>query len=70
MMIRSMEGDPPADSLPCPTCRRPVPLAPERRPTSFPFCSERCRWCDLGAWFEGRRGVPLGAPLPEPERRP
>jgi len=32
---------------PCPICRKPVAwaLCPSR-----PFCSERCRLADLGAW--------------------
>jgi hypothetical protein len=25
----------------------------------FPFCSERCRWVDLGRWLEGDYRVPL-----------
>jgi len=24
----------------------------------FPFCSERCRLLDLGAWLDGRYSVP------------
>jgi hypothetical protein len=32
---------------PCPICRKPVPW--ETTPTR-PFCSERCRLVDLGAW--------------------
>jgi endogenous inhibitor of DNA gyrase (YacG/DUF329 family) len=31
----------------CPTCGQPVrDDAPD-----FPFCSERCRWVDLGEWL-------------------
>ena len=35
----------------CPICRAKVPWQanPHR-----PFCSERCRLTDLGAWAEGR----------------
>lgn len=35
----------------CPTCQRRVPWAgnPFR-----PFCSERCKLIDLGAWAEGK----------------
>lgn len=33
----------------CPTCKRPV--APDS--ASFPFCSDRCRWADLGKWMDG-----------------
>jgi endogenous inhibitor of DNA gyrase (YacG/DUF329 family) len=31
----------------CPTCKKPTDSA-ER--AEFPFCSERCRLLDLGAW--------------------
>jgi len=39
----------------CPTCQREVEweAAPFR-----PFCSERCRMIDLGAWFCGQRAIP------------
>ncbi|HUO82870.1 MAG TPA: DNA gyrase inhibitor YacG [Gammaproteobacteria bacterium] len=40
----------------CPTCGRPVEwsgASPWR-----PFCSERCRLIDLGAWFSEERGIP------------
>lgn len=40
--------------VPCPTCRRPSLFAPEN--PWRPFCSERCRGVDLGAWAsEGYR---------------
>jgi endogenous inhibitor of DNA gyrase (YacG/DUF329 family) len=41
---------------PCPTCRREVvwtEAAPFR-----PFCSERCRMIDLGAWLDERHVIP------------
>jgi uncharacterized protein len=31
----------------CPICKTPVDSASSR---GFPFCSERCRLLDLGAW--------------------
>lgn len=39
----------------CPTCQRPIEWteAPYR-----PFCSERCRLIDLGAWLTERHTVP------------
>ncbi len=43
-------------SVECPTCHRAVPWTaanPYR-----PFCSERCRLVDLGAWFSGARAIP------------
>ena len=39
----------------CPTCRTEVPW----EGNAFrPFCSERCRLIDLGAWAEGRYKIP------------
>ncbi len=35
-------------TVPCPTCRQPSPFTPANR--WRPFCSERCRGMDLGAW--------------------
>ena len=51
---------PAAASRPCPGCRKPVAWAgnPHR-----PFCSERCRVADLGAWAAERyrvAGEPIG----------
>ncbi|MGH8275844.1 MAG: DNA gyrase inhibitor YacG [Steroidobacteraceae bacterium] len=39
----------------CPTCRRELQweAAPWR-----PFCSERCRLIDLGAWLSEQRAIP------------
>jgi endogenous inhibitor of DNA gyrase (YacG/DUF329 family) len=39
----------------CPTCQRDLQWesAPFR-----PFCSERCRLIDLGAWLSGQRAIP------------
>ena len=45
-----------AQRLPCPTCRRPIEWSeqfPER-----PFCSERCRLIDLGAWLSEQHAIP------------
>jgi endogenous inhibitor of DNA gyrase (YacG/DUF329 family) len=42
--------------VPCPTCGQPSafePFNPYR-----PFCSERCRLIDLGAWAEESYRVP------------
>ena len=30
-----------------------VESARGKRPSSFPFCSDRCRMVDLGAWADG-----------------
>jgi hypothetical protein len=40
----------------CPTCQRPVEWSPE---SPFrPFCSERCKLIDLGAWVSEQRAIP------------
>ena len=40
----------------CPTCRRPV----EWSESSIyrPFCSDRCRLIDLGAWLTEQHKIP------------
>ncbi|MBI4208904.1 MAG: DNA gyrase inhibitor YacG [Deltaproteobacteria bacterium] len=39
----------------CPVCR----ASTRWEGNSYrPFCSERCRWLDLGAWIQGRYIVP------------
>jgi len=48
----------------CPTCQRELDweAAPFR-----PFCSERCRLIDLGAWLTEQRAIPGdSAPLETP----
>jgi endogenous inhibitor of DNA gyrase (YacG/DUF329 family) len=30
-----------------------------------PFCSERCRLIDLGAWLSEERGIPAEMPVPQ-----
>ena len=49
----------------CPICRTEV--AWEDNPHR-PFCSERCRLIDLGAWAEGRYRIP-GKKIAEEERQ-
>ncbi|AZG07191.1 DNA gyrase inhibitor YacG [Pigmentiphaga sp. H8] len=44
----------------CPTCARPAPWSPDN--AWRPFCSERCRQIDLGAWAAEKFAIP-GAPL-------
>lgn len=40
----------------CPTCGKAVEWRPENR--YRPFCSERCKQIDLGAWASGEYRVP------------
>jgi endogenous inhibitor of DNA gyrase (YacG/DUF329 family) len=56
----------------CPTCGRELDwaTAPAR-----PFCSERCRLIDLGAWLSEQRSIPgengptAETPVTEDEQR-
>jgi hypothetical protein len=43
-------------TVPCPRCGTQAPYAPENR--WRPFCSERCRVIDLGAWASEIYRVP------------
>ncbi len=44
----------------CPTCGNRVAWAPES--TYRPFCSDRCRLIDLGAWANEEYSVPAETP--------
>ncbi|MEO8134100.1 MAG: DNA gyrase inhibitor YacG [Betaproteobacteria bacterium] len=46
----------------CPRCARPVPWTPASK--FRPFCSQRCKTNDLGAWASEQYRVP-GEPLPD-----
>jgi endogenous inhibitor of DNA gyrase (YacG/DUF329 family) len=48
----------------CPTCHRPVEWTESSR--WRPFCSERCKLIDLGAWAAEKHAIP-GEPIPENE---
>lgn len=44
----------------CPSCEKPVEWKTEN--THRPFCSERCRVIDLGAWADESHRIPDAAP--------
>jgi uncharacterized protein len=44
----------------CPQCGKPARFAPDN--PWRPFCCERCKLIDLGAWAEERYRVPEPAP--------
>ncbi|MBT0959643.1 DNA gyrase inhibitor YacG [Denitromonas iodatirespirans] len=44
----------------CPNCGKPVEFRPESR--FRPFCSERCRQIDLGAWASESYRIPAAKP--------
>lgn len=54
----------------CPICKRPTD---SEKDADFPFCSERCRLLDLGAWAAEKYVVsdPVfdEEEIPEPDRR-
>jgi uncharacterized protein len=71
------QGDPrppkSARLVDCPTCGKGTLFAPSN--PWRPFCSERCRQNDLGAWASESYRIPAdpaeddsGAPEPGPER--
>lgn len=45
-----------AANVKCPTCEKPVEWS-DKSPWR-PFCSERCKQIDLGAWAEEKYRVP------------
>jgi endogenous inhibitor of DNA gyrase (YacG/DUF329 family) len=50
----------------CPHCGNSVEWLPENR--YRPFCSERCRLIDLGAWATERYRVPVVEEKDDPEQ--
>jgi uncharacterized protein len=44
----------------CPTCRREIEWSVDN--LFRPFCSDRCRLIDLGAWFSEERAIGGDAP--------
>ncbi len=44
----------------CPTCKSDVEWRPENK--FRPFCSERCRQIDLGAWASESYRIPAAKP--------
>ena len=42
--------------VPCPTCKRSIVWSEEF--PYRPFCSERCKMVDLGAWLTEQHAIP------------
>jgi len=57
-------SDAPPRTVKCPSCGKLVEWKQENR--FRPFCSERCRQIDLGAWASENYRVPADAP-PDPD---
>ncbi|MGH8220684.1 MAG: DNA gyrase inhibitor YacG [Steroidobacteraceae bacterium] len=52
----------------CPTCDRTIEWSSDN--PYRPFCSERCKLIDLGAWLSEKRGIPAEeAPREDPSAR-
>jgi len=51
--------------VPCPHCGKEVAWTPDN--PYRPFCSERCRQIDLGAWAAGEYRVPVVEAPDEPD---
>jgi endogenous inhibitor of DNA gyrase (YacG/DUF329 family) len=47
---------PPPRTVKCPTCAKPVVYAPDS--PWRPFCSERCKLIDFGAWANESYRIP------------
>ncbi len=47
-------------TVPCPRCGTQAPYAPLNR--WRPFCSERCRTIDFGAWASEAYRIPVAEP--------
>lgn len=54
----------PPRAVACPRCGAPVDWTPASR--WRPFCSERCKLIDVGAWASEAYRVPV-AEMPDPE---
>lgn len=48
-------------SLKCPSCQKPIQWDPENK--FRPFCSERCKLIDLGAWADGSYAIPTSTSI-------
>lgn len=53
-------SEPSARILPCPTCQKPTQWT--NKNLSRPFCCERCKLIDLGAWSSGEHAI-AGEPV-------
>ena len=52
----------------CPTCDKPVEWSEQSR--WKPFCSERCKLIDLGAWADGSHSIAGEEIPPTPDDKP
>ncbi len=56
----------PGDSVKCPIYKKPLERDKSKNPF-LPFCYERCRTIDLGAWLDGKYIIKEDEPSPDLE---
>jgi|TARA_B100000809_G_scaffold102993_1_gene101621 endogenous inhibitor of DNA gyrase (YacG/DUF329 family) len=66
ILRRETVHESPKKLLKCPICKKPAEKDKSKNPF-LPFCSERCRTIDMGAWLDGKYVVKEGEPNPGPE---
>ncbi|MDD2880284.1 MAG: DNA gyrase inhibitor YacG [Rhodoferax sp.] len=59
-MKQAVQSDAPVKQVTCPTCGGVSIYAPSN--PFRPFCSERCKQIDLGAWASERFTMPADTP--------
>ena len=54
--------------LQCPVCRKEDTAEPSdgKRSKYYPFCSDRCKLIDLGAWLDGEYSLECNVTLENP----
>jgi uncharacterized protein len=52
----------------CPTCAKKVPWTPDSK--FRPFCSDRCKQIDLGAWAAEKYAIPGKTDEEKPDGSP
>ena len=57
-----------ARRVPCPTCKRSALFSPDN--PWRPFCSERCRGVDLGAWANEQYRVEVAPVIEDDDSLP
>ncbi|MEO5733110.1 MAG: DNA gyrase inhibitor YacG [Rubrivivax sp.] len=65
-MVKTPNQD--SRTVPCPGCGKPALFEPSNR--WRPFCGERCRNDDLGAWASERFRVASDSPVDGDEQTP
>ena len=57
----------------CPACDKPVEASSDEQSDQsqcFPFCSERCKLVDLGAWLDAEYRIASGLQPRQPDTTP